>query len=255
MKTLAAFALGLLLTATAALAQVPPVTILPSGGSGAGGNASVGNFLEANCALATSGASISFTSASPTVGTWSGSPWSGTGTYSCPMNITANAPTGLSTATNYWVVPIDATTFHVATSPANAIAGTFANTSGTSTTANLTTDTLLTSTAGLSGAVLSVTAGDWDCSGSSIYVPVAATSITNLQQGIGTSATAIGALGTYSDWETAANVVTATNKPVLVTPIVRVSISATTTYNQVNLATFTADVLAATSDLRCRRLR
>jgi hypothetical protein len=69
------------------------------------------------------------------VGTWTAHPFQQTNvgfsnSYACPFTITANAPTGLSTATNYWAVPIDANTFHVSTSAANAAAGTFANTSG-----------------------------------------------------------------------------------------------------------------------------
>lgn len=215
-----------------------------------------GALVEANCANATSGTSVSFTSASPTVGTWTSGPWSGSGTYACPFNITANNPTGLSTGTNYWLVPIDANTFHVATSAANAIAGTFANTTGTSSTANLTSNaSITTGTTGVSGAVIQLPAGDWDCSGSTFWVPAASTSITNLQESIGTSATAVGVLGQYSDWETAANVVTATNNPVLTTPIVREVISGATTINLTNLAVFSVSTLNATSDLRCRRIR
>jgi hypothetical protein len=218
---------------------------------------SVGEYLEAQCARATSGAVLSFTLASPTVGTWASPPWVGTGaaTIACPFQITANAPTGLSTSTNYWAVPASASTFKVATSAANAMAGTFANTTGSSSTANLTTGALLSTTAGLAGAGMSITAGDWDCSASTLYVPASSTSVTNLSQGVSTSSTALGNLGTYSDLEFAASVLTATNSPVQPTPTARVNVSSTTSYFVTNIATFTLSTLAATSDLRCRRVR
>ncbi len=219
----------------------------------------VGEYQEVQCLRSTSGASQSFTNASPTVGTWASPPWTGTnvafGSFACPFNITANAPTGLSTATNYWAVPIDATTFHVATSAANAAAGTFANTSGTTSTANLTSDLALSTTAGLATAVLNLTAGDWDCQGSIQRTLNAATSVTNMQSGVNTSSTAQGVLGTYSDLETAANVMTGTNNPVRLTPLVRANLTTSTPYYLVALDTFTVNSNNANGDLRCRRVR
>ncbi len=216
----------------------------------------VGEYVEANCAYAVSGTNVAFTSATPTVGTWASLPTTGTGTYACPFVITATAPTGLSTATNYWLVPINATTFHVSTTAANAIAGTFAATSGSTSATNITfAASITTGTTGVAGATVQLTAGDWDCDGSTYWVPTSTTSITNLQQSIGTSAVAVGVLGQYSDWETAANVVTVVNDPLLTTPTVRESLAATTTINLTNIAVFTASTLGATSDLRCRRVR
>lgn len=221
----------------------------------------IGEYQEVKCLTATSGASLSFTSASPTVGTWASPPWTGNGgtiafgNFACPFNITANAPTGLSTATNYWAVPIDATTFHVSTSAANAAAGTFANTSGSSSTANLTSNLAFSTTAGLATAVINLTAGDWDCSGSTIYTPGSTTSITNLQNGLNSASTTMGVLGTYSDFETAANIVTATNSPVYFTPEVRLSLASTTAEYLVSLNTFTASTLNGSGFIRCRRMR
>jgi hypothetical protein len=79
----------------------------------------IGEYQEVNCGIpAASGTTVAFTNASPTVGTWTTHPFQQTNVgfsnvYACPFTITANAPTGLSTATNYWAVPIDANTFHV----------------------------------------------------------------------------------------------------------------------------------------------
>ncbi len=214
-----------------------------------------GQIIEANCPVATSGTSVAFTSASPTVGTWSGLPWSGTGTYTCVMNITATAPTGLSTATNYWVTPINATTFHVSTTAANALAGTYANTSGSTTTTNITTTALLTTTNSFNLGAVILTAGDWECYDYVMYVPAATTSVTNLKQGVSQTSATQGVLGQFTDFETAANVMTATNSPVHAVPGVRENVTASTNVYSVATATFTVDVLAGSTDLRCRRAR
>jgi|HubBroStandDraft_4_1064222.scaffolds.fasta_scaffold00159_14 hypothetical protein len=239
---IAAIALALLGTiATPALAQ----TTYP------------GQYVEVNCPSATSGASVSFTNATPTVGTWASPPWSGSAiaVWTCPITITANPPTGLSSSTNYWIVPISvsAGTFNVATSAANALAGTFVATTGASSTANLTSTLALTTTAGLPTAGVSLPAGDWDCMGSTFYVPATSTSVTNLQQGISQTATTIGNLGTYTDFETAANVLTGTNDPVFTTPYVRQALSAVTSVYNVSLATFTVAALTATGHMHCRK--
>lgn len=221
----------------------------------------IGEYQEVNCGIpAASGASVAFTNASPTVGTWTAHPFAQTNVgfsnaYACPFTITANAPTGLSTATNYWAVPIDANTFRVATSAANAAAGTFANTSATSATANLTNSIALSTTAGLAPVMLKLTAGDWDCQGSAIRVLGATTSVTNMQTGISSSSTAIGGLGTFFDFETAANVMTATNNPVHVTPTVRLNLSSATAEYLVALDTFTVSTDTVSGFMRCRRTR
>jgi hypothetical protein len=238
----AALALALLGTAGTARAQTtyPP------------------QYVEVNCGSAVSGASVTFTNATPTVGTWASPPWTVTGTVTavaCPIYITANAPTGLSNTTQYWAVPISASagTFYVASSPANALAGTYLPTTATSSTANITSDNVLSTTAvGVTSAV-ALPIGDWDCMNSTFYVPAASTSVTNLQQGISTSATTLGALGTYSDLETAANVMTVTNNPVMASPSVREPLSAATNVYSLAFATFTVSTLYASSDLRCRK--
>jgi hypothetical protein len=215
-------------------------------------------YVEVNCGSAVSGASVTFTNATPTVGTWTSPPWTITGTVTavaCPIYITANAPTGLSNTTNYWAVPIPGapSTFWVASSAANALAGTYLPTTATSSTANITSDNVLTTTdVGVTSAV-ALPIGDWDCMNSTYYVPTSTTSVTNLQQGVSVSATVIGALGTYSDLETAANVMTVTNNPVLASPSVRQSLSAVTNVYSLTFSTFTASTLYASSDLRCRK--
>jgi hypothetical protein len=217
-----------------------------------------GQYVEASCGSSSS-STVAFTNATPTVGTWASPPWTVTGgvtNITCPIIITGTAPTGLSTATNYWAVPISlsAGTFNVASSAANALAGTFLATTGSTTTSAVTSNLALTTTAGLPTVGIALPAGDWDCMGSVFYVPATSTSVTNLQQGISTTATSVGSLGAYTDWETAANVVTGTNNPLLATPVVRqtVSSSGALVYG-VALGTFTVSTLQATGDLRCRK--
>lgn len=217
-----------------------------------------GQYVEVNCPTGTSSTTVAFTNATPTVGTWSSPPWtasSSIGTaYTCPMTITATAPTGLSTSTNYWITPITASTFYVSDTPAHALAGTYLATTGSTTASNLTSTLALTTATGQSVIGVSLPAGDWDCMGSLFYVPATSTSVTNLQQGIGQTTNTIGNLGTYTDFETAANVFTGTNNPIFVTPYVRQALSATTTpVYLISNATFTVAALTATGHVHCRK--
>jgi hypothetical protein len=249
--------------------SAPPTanTTLPSGitipGTITNDNAAagiVGEYWDANCALATSGATQGFTLATPTVGTWSSPPWASStapyGSYACPFFISANPPTGLSTNTTYWAVPINATTFHVSTTAANAMAGTFAAASGSSSTANLTSSAYqVSSTTVIAVGAMTLTAGDWDCQMSAQFNTGATTSVTNMQAGINSAGTAIGALGSYSDFESAANVMTATNIPILASPMFRESLSAATAEYAVANATYTSTAFGENGDFRCRRVR
>ena len=65
----------------------------------------------------------------------------------------------------------------------------------------------------------------------------------------------MGVLGTYTDWETAANVTTVTNNAIQNSPTVRLSLAGTTTEYLVSLNTFTASTLNGTGFIRCRRMR
>jgi hypothetical protein len=235
------------------------LVLLLIAGTAAEAQTYAGQYVEVNCPSAVSGASVAFTNATPTVGTWPSPPWNASASigtaWTCPITITANAPTGLSTSTNYWITPISVAngTFYVSTSPANALAGTYAATTGASTTANLTSTAAVTTATGISLVAVALPVGDWDCMGSVLYVPASSTSITNLQQGISQTAATIGNLGTYTDLETAANVMTGTNDPVFTTPYVRQALSAVTNEYLVAVDTFTVAALTATGHLHCRK--
>lgn len=135
----------------------------------------------------------------------------------------------------------------------DAVAGTIgevlSGTIATGSSVSLTTNTAATVTS------VSLTAGDWDCTGVVDYTPGATTSITMLQQGISTTDATIGAQDTFTLWATAANVPTAANDPAWATPVVRVNVGGTTTTYLVAKATFTVSTLKAYGSIRCRRVR
>jgi hypothetical protein len=220
----------------------------------------VGEYWDANCNVATSGASQGFTLATPTVGTWSSPPWTSSaavpyGSFACPFFISANAPAGLSANTTYWAVPINATTFHVSTTAALAMAGTFAAASGSSSTANLTSSTYqVATTTVVAAAAMKLTAGEWKCQVTALFIPQVTTSVTNLESGVSASSTAIGNFGTYNDFETAANVLTATNNPTLSSPLTDLLITSATAEYGVAEATFTLSTMNEAGDFNCTRV-
>lgn len=133
----------------------------------------IGQYVSAVCGApaqsATYTATVTITIASPAVITWTSHPFKNTATEidACPVVFTTTGalPTGITSGTTYWVIPstIAANTFEIATSVANALAGTPVNTSGTQSgvqTATGGTPFLTTAPKNVSG--ISLTAGDWD---------------------------------------------------------------------------------------------
>lgn len=108
---------------------------------------------------------------------------------------------------------------------------------------------------------ISLTAGDWDVSGVVDYTLGATTSVTVLAQGslalngCMTNGVALGAQDTFSQFETAANVMTAAVDPSYVIPTVRVSIASTTTVCLIAKDVFTVSTVKAYGTLRARRVR
>lgn len=102
---------------------------------------------------------------------------------------------------------------------------------------------------------ISLTAGDWDVTGVVDFQYGATTSITNLVGGSSTTSATLGARDTFFDFETAANVPTATADAAFVIPTTRISIAATTTVYLVAQATFTVSTLKAYGTIRARRMR
>jgi len=102
------------------------------------------------------------------------------------FQLTGTAPTGMSTATGYFAVVIDANTFHVATSVANAVAGTYVNTSSTGSGCTCYTYANMASNTNTDIAGLKLTAGDWDVYGGVAIETSAVGTVSNVYAWIGT---------------------------------------------------------------------
>lgn len=158
----------------------------------------------------------------------------------------------------------------LALTAARAVLGTTANDSasagflGEFVTATVATGSAVALVTGVTSNVtsISLTAGDWDVSGTVDLNFAATTSYTQLTAGISlTSATLAGqagggGLGTdpNSAFATPAQVPTALPFSIEIAPV-RISLSATTTVFLVANATFTVSTLAAFGTIRARRVR
>jgi hypothetical protein len=114
-----------------------------------------------------------------------------------------------------------------------------------------TAGTALTNNTGAACTSISLTAGDWDVSGSVSFAAAAGTTISALEAGISTT-TSLGALGTAN-----ANVQTYTTATtnIISTPVVRESLAGTTTINLVGLASFGVSTMTCSGFIRARRVR
>lgn len=99
---------------------------------------------------------------------------------------------------------------------------------------------------------LSLTAGDWDVTGTVDYTYGAGTNVTISQQGISTTSATLGAQDTYTSVYTG-GVPTADQG--FQTPTVRISISSTTTVYLVSKCAFTVSTNKAYGTIRARRVR
>jgi hypothetical protein len=117
--------------------------------------------------------SVTFTNASPTVVTWTSHDLNGI----VPVQFAASGsmPTGVSSLTRYWAVPINANTFHIATTFANAVAGTYVNTTSTGSGVEGFQDINLASGSFVSVAAINLTPGIWAVSGSVSVLPTSGT--------------------------------------------------------------------------------
>lgn len=155
----------------------------------------------------------------------------------------------ICTAANTWVtVP----TLHTGTTtndnaPAGAVGEVLSTTVAFGSAVALTTNT------NSNVATVSLTAGDWDCTGVVNFVFGATTSYTKLMIWISTTSAASNLTDAGVTFATPAVVPAADMS--WATPTVRVSIAATTTTYMVARPTFTVSTLAAYGTIRCRRIR
>lgn len=260
--------LALLLSVSLAHAEIGDGSIGPTGqttggntpGTTTNDNAAAGNvgqLMSSTCPSAATTATVTITIATPGVISWANHGF----TTVCPVvfTTTGTLPTGITSGTVYYVIPTGASfgtgTFAIATTIANALAGTAITTSGSqSGTQTGTAGAAEATTVALGMTGLALTAGDWDCVGMLTRGLAASTSVTLLKTSINTSI-ADGALntGTMKQFATAANVM-ANDNTQIVGPV-RVSISATTNYFLVGDDTFTVSTNKTYGTLRCRRMR
>lgn len=157
-------------------------------GSGGGGG---GDHFETALSALASGATATVTIAAPAVVTFTGhglNPLSNVCTAG-RFSTTGSLPTGLVAGTTYYAVAIDANTFNLATSVANALAGTFITTTG-SQSGTHTWDTrpdLATGTSQDLAAIL-LPAGTWDINAAGHFA-AASTSTTVVNYNLSLSLT------------------------------------------------------------------
>jgi len=187
--------------ATSPTITTPRVIGVTSGSAPNAGD--VGEFLTISCPSNGNTATVTMTIASPCVVTWTSNPFfqaSNSTAWGLPIVFTTTGalPTGITAGTTYWVIgtTVTANTFQIATSAANAIAGTAVNTSGSQSGVQTgTAGAPLTTATTANVAVMNVTAGDWDVTGLTAYVPAATTSITRVAGSWNTASASLGGFG------------------------------------------------------------
>jgi hypothetical protein len=228
-----------------------------SPGTATSDSASAGNVGELISGKASnSSATVTITIASPGVVSWTthglalGSP--------VVFTTTNTLPTGIVSGTVYWVIPVDANSFQIATSVANAIAGTAINTSGSQAGVHTGTGSLsVTNNTALNLAFISLTAGDWDVWGTVIYVPAGTTTVQELNSSISTTTATLDQTDgdTFTDQKfTSAGLALSGTFAQKAGPK-RISIAATTTVYLVGYSNFGTSTMTAWGKIRARRAR
>ena len=228
-------------------------------GTNTNDNASPGNIGEYFRSLAT-GATATVTSLGGNAITWTAHGLAGN-TVVTFTNSGGALPTGLTAGTAYYVVgsTITANTFQVATTIANAIAGTVVTITGAGTGTHTGTNsaTLATTVARDLGAV-QLTPGDWDVWGVVSFLGNAATTVSALAACVSpTSVTQVAPPtgGCTHLWYSAALIFNAANSTEVTVSPIRVSISVNTVYYLVAQSTFATNSEAAYGFLQARRVR
>jgi hypothetical protein len=119
------------------------------------------------------------------------------------------------------------------------------------------TTSLSTNTSANVGAGTNITlsAGDWDCTGVVNFTFGATTSVTNLSGGVSTTTATLPAQDSFFDFETSAIVPTASKVMTWVCPTVRLSLAGSTSVFLVTQATFSVSTITVGGTIRCRRVR
>jgi hypothetical protein len=215
----------------------------------------VGEYMEGISSQFGTG-TFTVTIASPAVVTQAGHGYSSTGTGVWVPTTTGALPTGLTAGTTYYVIPttVSGNNFQVATSVANAFAGTAVNTSGSQSGVHTgTTRIAISNGTDAVVAAISLTAGDWDVTGVSGHVAANTTIISQLQGGISPSTTIDTTQGASNQY--AVSFITTGSTNLVPHVPLRVKLSATATYYLVVKDSFTTSTMAAFGTIHARRVR
>lgn len=234
-------------TGTAATGQIPGTTTNDSPTAG-----NVGEYQSSTTTQVTQ--TVTITNASPGVFTATAHGLNiGSG-----LNLTTSGglPTGLSVGTNYWVCSstFAANTFTVATSVANALAGTCVNTSSAGSGTHTAISTiLLANAAGANITGISLTAGNWLCAASSGRIVGATTTMPGVNGGISATTATLPTAGSagyasINSSPTGAGIFYSV-------PPINIKIASTTTYFLVALDVFGISTNAAYGSIICWRVR
>jgi len=117
---------------------------------------------------------------------------------------------------------------------------------------NTVTGTSLTSNTAANCSSISLTAGDWDVWGSVAFLPAASTTISSINSGVNTTSATLPSIGNYSALNAALTTGVGQN---LVAPIMRESLTSTTTIYMVGLSVFGASTMTCNGTISARRRR
>lgn len=117
---------------------------------------------------------------------------------------------------------------------------------------NSTTGTSLPSASNANATSVSLTAGDWDVSGTAVFVPAASTTVSALNVGVSTTSATFPTIGGAQ--QLTLTYATGVGQQMLA-PVVRVSVSTTTTVFMVVQAVFGTSTMTVNGFIRARRVR
>jgi hypothetical protein len=109
----------------------------------------------------------------------------------------------------------------------------------------------MTSGSGANCASVSLTAGDWDVSGTIAFTPAASTTVQGLYAGVNSTSATLGVLGSFNSIQ--ATLVTGDSE-YWSTPVVQENLSATTTIYLVGQASFGTSTMTCSGAIRARRM-
>jgi hypothetical protein len=110
----------------------------------------------------------------------------------------------------------------------------------------------LTSAVTANATSVSLTAGDWDVSGTVQFVPAGTTTIAGIASGISTTSATLGGVGSFNSTQATHTTGAAQMQS---TPVLRLSLATTTTVYLVANSTFGVSTMSVNSLIRARRVR